>query len=253
MSEVLLTEKRGAVFVMTMNRPEARNALSRELLYEMSEALHEFDISNDLSVAVLTGAGGNFCSGMDLREFAAGSTFDKVSEHPSLNQQPPAKPIIAAVEGYALAGGCEQALCTDIIVASREAKFGIPEVKRGLVAAGGGLYRLPRVMSYPAASLLALTGDIIDAEQANAWGLVSVLAEPGKALDAAIEIADRIAQNGPLALKATKAILAKAASWTDPEFMAWQQTVTGPVFASNDAKEGATAFGEKRAPKWTST
>ncbi|MFA7323292.1 MAG: crotonase/enoyl-CoA hydratase family protein [Candidatus Nanopelagicales bacterium] len=253
MSEVLLTEKRGGVFIMTMNRPEARNALSRELMYEMAEALHEFDTSNDLTVAVLTGAGGNFCSGMDLREFAAGSTFDKVSEHPGLNQQPPAKPIIAAVEGYALAGGCETALCTDIIVASRDAKFGIPEVKRGLVAAGGGLYRLPRVMSYPAASMLALTGDIIDAEQANAWGLVSVLAEPGGALAAALDIAERIAANGPLAVKATKAVLAKAATWTDPDFMAWQQTVVGPVFASNDAKEGATAFGEKRAPKWTST
>ncbi|MDD2857908.1 MAG: crotonase/enoyl-CoA hydratase family protein [Candidatus Nanopelagicales bacterium] len=253
MSDVLLTEKRGGVFIMTMNRPEARNALSRELMYEMAEALHEFDIDNALAVAVLTGAGGNFCSGMDLREFAAGSTFDKVSEHPGLNQQPPAKPIIAAVEGYALAGGCETALCTDIIVASRDAKFGIPEVKRGLVAAGGGLYRLPRVMSYPAASLLALTGDIIDAEQANAWGLVSVLADAGGALNAALDIAERIAANGPLALKATKAVLAKAATWTDPEFMAWQQTVVGPVFASNDAKEGATAFGEKRAPKWTAT
>jgi len=249
-SDELLTEVRGGVLIVTMNRPAQRNALNGAVMYGISEAMHRLETDDSLVVGVITGAGGTFCSGMDLKEFVSGGSNAPKSDHPYLSQTPPAKPIIAAVEGYALAGGCETALACDIIVAGRDAKFGIPEVKRGLVAAGGGLYRMPRVMSYQNAALLALTGDIISAEQAKDMGMVTIVTETGAALDSALEIAERIAANGPLAVRATKEILAQSASYTDATFMAWQQTITGPVFASADAKEGATAFAEKREAKW---
>jgi enoyl-CoA hydratase len=240
-SDELLTEVRGGVLVVTLNRPAQKNALNGAVMYGISEAMHRLETDDSLVVAVVTGAGGTFCSGMDLKEFVSGGSTAPKSE-----------PVIAAVEGYALAGGCETALACDIIVAGRDSKFGIPEVKRGLVAAGGGLYRMPKVMSYQNAALLALTGDIISAEQAKEMGMVTVLTETGNALDAAMEIAEKIAANGPLAVRATKEVLAASARYTDAEFMAWQQTVVGPVFASEDAREGATAFAEKRAPQWKS-
>ena len=252
MSDELLTEVRGGVLIVTLNRPAQKNALNGAVLYGISEAMHRLETDDSLVVAVVTGAGGTFCSGMDLKEFVSGGSTAPKSEHPYLSQKPPAKPVIAAVEGYALAGGCETALACDIIVAGRDSKFGIPEVKRGLVAAGGGLYRMPKVMSYQNAALLALTGDIISAEQAKEMGMVTVLTETGNALDAALEIAEKIAANGPLAVRATKEVLAASARYTDAEFMAWQQTVVGPVFASEDAREGATAFAEKRTPQWKS-
>uniref|UniRef100_UPI001788C90B enoyl-CoA hydratase-related protein n=1 Tax=Streptomyces albicerus TaxID=2569859 RepID=UPI001788C90B len=160
------------------------------------------------------------------------------------------KPLIAAVEGWALAGGCELALAADMIVAARDASFGLPEVKRGLVAAGGGLLRLPKVLPYQLAMEVALTGDPLSAERAHAHGLVNVLTEPGGALAGARELAARIAPNGPLAVRASKQVMASSIGYTDADAHAMQQEFTAPVLASTDAQEGARAFAEKRAPVW---
>jgi enoyl-CoA hydratase len=166
-------------------------------------------------------------------------------------QRPPVKPLIAAVEGYALAGGTELALSADLIVASNASAFGIPEVKRGLVAGGGGLLRLPQRIPYAIAMELALTGDNLTATRAHELGLVNELTEPGAALDAALALAERITANGPLAVAATKRIIVESPDWSDAEKWDKQATILGPVFMSKDAREGAVAFAEKRAPQWT--
>jgi enoyl-CoA hydratase len=168
-------------------------------------------------------------------------------------ERPPVKPLIAAVEGFALAGGTELALATDLIVASTDSAFGIPEVKRGLVAGGGGLLRLPERIPYAIAMELALTGDNLSAQRAHELGLVNVLAEPGKALDAAIALAEKITANGPLAVAATKRIITESRGWSQDTMFAEQVKILGPIFTSNDAKEGAIAFAEKRPPRWTGT
>jgi enoyl-CoA hydratase len=188
---------------------------------------------------------------MDLTAFVAGeSPYHGDRGFAGIVQRPPEKPLIAAVEGFAVAGGCEIALACDLIVAARGARFGVPEVKRSLVAAGGALLRLPRRLPAGVAMELALTGDPIDAERAHALGLVNALAEPGRALDAALELAGRIAANGPLALRATKRILSEAPGWPEEEFWQRQGEISGPVFTSEDAREGAVAFAEKRDPVW---
>ena len=166
-------------------------------------------------------------------------------------ERPPAKPLIAAVEGFCLAGGCELALATDLIVAARDSAFGIPEVKRGLVAGGGGLLRLPERIPYAIAMELALTGDHVSAERAHELGLVNALAEPGGALDAAIALAEKITANGPLAVAATKRIITESRGWSLDNRFAKQIEILAPIFMSNDAKEGAIAFAEKRPPRWT--
>lgn len=248
---VVLTEFADGVAVFTFNRPEAKNAVNLEVSEALAAAIDEFEARPDLTIGILTGAGGTFCAGMDLKAFARG-------ERPSipgrgfggLTEAPPSKPLIAAVEGWALAGGCELALSADLIVASREAKFGIPEVKRGLAAAAGGLLRLPKILPYPLAMELAITGDPLTAEVAHQHGLVNRVTEPGEALTVAKELAARVAANGPLAVKATKQVVAMAANYTDPDAFVAQRKFIDPVFASADAKEGARAFAEKRAPVW---
>ncbi|AOD21143.1 crotonase/enoyl-CoA hydratase family protein [Rhodococcus pyridinivorans] len=248
---VVLTEFADGVAVFTLNRPEAKNAVNLEVSEALAAAIDEFEARPDLTIGILTGAGGTFCAGMDLKAFARG-------ERPSipgrgfggLTEAPPSKPLIAAVEGWALAGGCELALSADLIVASREAKFGIPEVKRGLAAAAGGLLRLPKILPYPLAMELAITGDPLTAEVAHQHGLVNRVTEPGEALTVAKELAARVAANGPLAVKATKQVVAMAANYTDPDAFVAQRKFIDPVFASADAKEGARAFAEKRAPVW---
>jgi len=237
--------------VITLNKPEARNALDRSMAEAIATALDELDERNDLRIGILTGAGSAFCAGMDLKAFARG-------ERPSipgrglagLTERPPKKPLIAAVEGYALAGGFEIALGCDIIVAAENAQFGLPEVKRGLVAAGGGLLRLPKVLPYGAAMELALTGGFLSGQRAYELGLVARLAQPGQALAVATTLASEIAGNAPLALMATKAILAGTVEWTDAEAFVWQRSISEPVFTSEDAQEGARAFAEKRRPQW---
>jgi enoyl-CoA hydratase/carnithine racemase len=250
-TEAVLVETRDNVLVITINRPEARNAVNGAVAEGVAAALDRLDGEASLSVGVLTGAGGTFSSGMDLKGFLKGET--PVIEGrglAGLTEAPPRKPLIAAVEGYALAGGFEMALACDLIVASSEAKFGIPEVKRGLVAGGGGLLRLPQRLPYYVAMELALTGDSITGEQARGYGLVNRVVEPGQALDGALELAAAIAANGPLALAASKEILRRSLDWTEAEGWKQQLDIMAPVFSSEDAREGAAAFAEKRPPRW---
>lgn len=251
MSDEILRERQGRTLIITINRPESRNAVNLAVSQGLADAVDELDNSPELSVAVLTGAGGNFCAGMDLKAFAAGEVVAIPGRGIGFTEQPPRKPLIAAVEGYALAGGTEVVLATDLVVASKSAKFGIPEVKRGLVAAGGGLLRLPHRIPYQKALELALTGDSFTAEQGADWGFVNAVTEPGQALAGAVELAERITANGPLAVATTKEILVKSAEWSQAEMWQKQLELIMPVFTSNDAKEGAIAFAEKRAPNWT--
>ena len=247
----VLIERRDGVLVATLNRPDARNAVNAAVAEGIGRALDELDGDDGLAVGVLTGAGKGFSSGMDLKAFVAGeSPYYGDRGFAGIVQRPPRKPLIAAVEGFAVAGGCEIALACDLIVAARGARFGVPEVKRSLVAAGGALLRLPRRLPSGVAMELALTGDPIDAERAHELGLVNLLADPGEALESALELAGRIAANGPLALMATKQILTEAPTWPEEEFWSRQGEISGPVFASEDAREGAVAFAEKRDPVW---
>jgi enoyl-CoA hydratase len=247
----VLTEFGDGVAIITINRPEARNAVDLEVAEGIAAAIDEFETRNDLAVAILTGAGGTFCAGMDLKAFARGELPSLPGRgFGGLTERSPTKPLIAAVEGWALAGGCELALAADLIVAARDAKFGLPEVKRGLVAAAGGLLRLPKILPYQLAMQVALTGEPLTAETAHAHGLVNILSEPGQALAMARELAATIAANGPLAVRATKQIIAMAIDYPSTDAFAAQRKFTEPVFVSADAQEGARAFAEKRSPVW---
>ncbi|MCG5432027.1 crotonase/enoyl-CoA hydratase family protein [Mycobacterium sp. MYCO198283] len=249
----VLVERRDRILLITINRPRAKNAVNKAVAEGLAAAMDTLDGDPGLSVGVLTGAGGSFCAGMDLKAFARGELPMVEGRGMGFTERPPAKPLIAAVEGYALAGGTELALATDLIVAARDAAFGIPEVKRGLVAGGGGLLRLPQRIPSAIAMELALTGEPLTAERGHELGLVNVLAEPGQALAAAIGLAERITANGPLAVAATKRVIVESRGWSPEEFWAKQNEIIMPVFASNDAREGAVAFAEKRAPNWTGT
>lgn len=249
----VLVEQRDRILIITINRPKAKNAVNSAVSHGLADAVDRLDGDPGLSVGILTGAGGTFCAGMDLKAFARGEVPIVEGRGMGFTERPPVKPLIAAVEGYALAGGTELALATDLIVASTDAAFGIPEVKRGLVAGGGGLLRLPERIPPAIAMELALTGESFTAERAHALGMVNVLAEPGGALDAAIALAERITVNGPLAVAATKRIIVESRGWTPATRFAEQNTILMPVFSSNDAKEGAIAFAEKRPAQWTGT
>lgn len=246
----VLTEVDDGVLIVTINRPEAKNAMNKAAAEGIAAAMDRLDAESDLRCAILTGAGGTFCSGMDLKGFLRG-------ESPSipgrgfggLSQWTPKKPIIAAIDGYALAGGMELALSCDLIVANSGSKFGIPEVKRGLAAAAGGLIKLPRQIPPRIAMELALTGDFIDAKRAYELGFVNRIVE-GPAIEGAKELARAVAANGPLALIASKAIVRDSHEWTEADMWEKQQDYIAPVFSSSDAREGAAAFAEKRKPNW---
>jgi enoyl-CoA hydratase len=252
MSEpAVLTERRDGVLVITLNRPDARNAVNAALAEGVGAALDELDADDELRVGVLTGAGKGFSSGMDLKAFVAGeSPYVEGRGFAGITRRSSRKPLIAAIEGFAVAGGFEVALSCDLIVASKGARLGIPEVKRSLVAAAGALFRLPRRIPYHLAMELALTGEPIDSERGHQLGLVNRLAEPGGALDAALELAGEIVKNGPLALIASKEIVQESRDWTEEESWEKQGPIAGPVMGSEDAREGATAFAEKREPRW---
>jgi enoyl-CoA hydratase len=247
----VLVRHESRIAVITINRHHAKNAVTRAVSEGIAAALDELDRRDDLYVGVLTGAGGSFCTAMDLKGFLRG-------ERPSiegrgfagLTEAPPKKPLIAAVEGYALAGGCEIVLACDLVVAARTAKFGIPEVRRGLVAAAGGLMRLPHRVPVQIAMELALTGDMITAERAYEVGLVNRLTEEGDALEAALALAGTIAANGPLATLASKRVIKEHEQWPETDRFSRQRQIIDPVFASEDAQEGARAFAEKRRPNW---
>jgi enoyl-CoA hydratase len=247
----VLTERRDRVLLITINRPDQRNAVNAAVATGIASALDELDGEDGLSVGVLTGAGKGFCAGMDLKAFVAGERPHVEGRgFAGIVERPAEKPLIAAVEGFAVAGGLEIALACDLIVASRGTRLGVPEVKRSLVAAGGALMRLPRTLPRNLAMELALTGEPIEAERGHELGLVNRVTEPGGALEAALELAEVIAANGPLALRATKRILDAATDWPDAEFFARQREIVDPVMRSEDAREGATAFAEKRPPVW---
>ena len=248
---VVLSERRGDVLLITLNRPEVRNAVNAAVAAGVAGALEELDADESLSVGVLTGAGGFFCAGMDLGAFVKGeSPWYGDRGFAGIAQRASRKPLIAAIEGFAVAGGMEIALACDLIVAAKGAKLGIPEATRSLVAAGGALLRLPRRMPYHVVMELALTGDPLPAERFHEFGLVNRLAEPGSAVEVALELAGRLAKNGPLALAASKRILQEQFDWSSADMWEKQGAISGPVFASEDAKEGANAFKEKRDPAW---
>jgi enoyl-CoA hydratase len=250
MSEDVLVAVDGGVIEVTINRPEARNAMSKAAAEAVSAAMDRLDAEEGLRCAILTGAGGTFCSGMDLKGFLAGE-LPMVGDRgfAGLTSWTPKKPVIAAVDGHALAGGMELALACDLIVAHVDAVFGIPEVKRGMIAAGGGVVQLPRLLPRQLAMELALTGDPIGARRACELGLVNRLTER-PAIEAARDLARTIAANGPLAVMASKAIVRESWLWPEEEAMARQMPYVGPVFVSEDAREGALAFAQKRKPAW---
>lgn len=251
----VLTERRERVLVITLNRPHVRNAIDLALLSGLADALDDLDADPVLLAGILTGAGGAFSSGMDLRAFVAGEPIwlggedGRGMRHVVTRKS--RKPLIAAIEGLAVAGGLELALTCDVLVAGRSARFGIPEVKRSIVAGGGALRHLPRRIGPGAAMKLALTGDLIDGAEAQAKGLVDQLVDDGAALEGALELAGAIGRNGPLAVLATRAILREQTCWTDDEFWERQAVYVEPVISSDDAVEGSRAFSEKRAPVWT--
>ncbi len=247
----VLTSVVDGVLVVTINRPEARNAIDTVTAVAIGEAMDQLESDASLVSGILTGAGKTFCAGMDLKAFLAG-------ERPSIPgrgfagivERPPTKPLIAAVEGHAIAGGFEIALACDMIVAAEDALFGLPEVRRGLVAAGGGLIRLPQRVPYHLAMEWALTGELIPAVRAHEVNLVNRLAAAGTALDLALDLARTIAGNGPLAVAATKRSIVEGAEWPRAEMFDRQRAISEPVRASDDAREGARAFKEKRSPRW---
>jgi enoyl-CoA hydratase len=251
MSDEVLVTRRDGVQIITINRPQARNALNLAVAEGVAAAVDELDGSDELRVGVLTGAGGTFSSGMDLKAFLAG-------ERPSLpgrglcgiTQTPPRKPLIGAVEGWALAGGFELLLACDLVVAAETAKFGVPEVKRSLVAAAGAAVHLPRRVPYAVAVELLLTGDPITAARAYEVGLVNRVVPEGTALEHAIGLAEVIAANGPLAVAATKQIARHTGDWDQDRAWDEQAVLIAPVFESEDSREGARAFAEKRPPVW---
>jgi enoyl-CoA hydratase len=247
----VLTERRERVLIITINRPDQRNAVNAAVAQGIAAALDELDADDELSLGVVTGTGKGFCAGMDLKAFVAGeSPYAGDRGFAGITQRASTKPLIAAVEGFAVAGGLEVALSCDLIVASRGTRLGVPEVKRSLVAAAGALLRLPRTLPRNVAMEMALTGDPITAERGYELGLVNRLCAAGEALDAALELADAIAVNGPLALAATKRVLVESVDWPDAEFFGRQGEIVGPVMTSEDAREGSIAFAEKRAPVW---
>lgn len=250
MSDELLTREEDGILVMTINRPEAKNAMTKAAAEAIAAALDRLDSEDHLRVGILTGAGGTFCSGMDLKGFLRGESPSVPGRgFGGLTEKKPVKPLIAAVEGYALAGGLELMIACDLVVASASAKFGIPEAKRGLAAAAGGLMVLPDLIPYKVAMELALTGEFITAQRAYELGMINCITE-GSALDGATELARSINANGPLAVRVSKQIMEESRGWPRDKRYEEQSKLLPVVFMSQDAREGSLAFAEKRSPNW---
>jgi enoyl-CoA hydratase len=252
MGQYVQLSQQDGILQIVINRPQARNAVNHACAVELAEAFELLDATPQLCIGVLTGTGAAFSAGMDLKEFAQTGRRPTIANKgfAGLNEMPPAKPLIAAVEGFALAGGFEMVLACDLVVAARNAVLGVPETKRGLVPGSGGLVRLPRRLPYQVAMEMVLTGDPIGAERAHTLGLVNVLCEPGQALEQALALARRIADNGPLAVQAAKRIMVQGMDWSQQEMFAKQAPLIQPILASEDAREGALAFAQKRKPQW---
>jgi enoyl-CoA hydratase len=244
-------EQRGHILVVTINRPEAKNAFDKATAEALEMAMDHLDNEDSLYAGIITGAGGTFSVGADLHAVARGElAMGRSRGGFGIFARPPRKPLIAAVEGLAMGGGFELCLACDLIVAARDAKFGLPEVKHNLVAVGGGLFRLPRRIPYHLAMELALTGEPRDAEFFHRYGVVNTLVEPGKALDAALDLADAMLANGPTALAATKEIIAASVDWSDAEAWERQIPIARKALVSEDRGEGLKAFVERRKPVW---
>ena len=250
-NNAVLTEKRDRVLLITLNRPDAMNSINGDLSHGLMAAIESLNTDSDLTAGVLTGAGRGFCAGMDLKAFARG---EDIGPFMKFIKSCSDKPLIGAVEGFALAGGLELALTCDLLVAAEGVKLGIPEVGVGLYAAAGGLLRLPSRVGFSKAMEMAITADPITAEEAYNYGLVARLTEKGGAVEGALALAERIAQNAPLAVAASKKIIeATTQGLTEEELWALNTELQIPVFTSNDAREGPVAFAEKRPPNWTGT
>ncbi len=246
--QAVLTEKRGRVLLITLNRPDAMNAINGALSAGLVAAVEELDGDSGLTAGVLTGAGRGFCSGMDLKAFSRGEDIGPMM---TFVRNGANKPLIGAVEGFALAGGLELALSCDLLVAAKGVKLGIPEAGVGLFAAAGGLLRLPSRVGYGKAMEMAITADPITAEEGFEYGLIARLTEKGEAVDTAMELAERVARNAPLAVAASKQLIRATQGTTEDDFWKLQGPMQQSVFSSEDAKEGPRAFAEKRPPEWT--
>lgn len=248
---VVVVSRRASVLLIELNRPQARNAINLEVAKGLRAATVELDSDDNLAVGVISGVGGVFSAGMDLKAFDKGEIPEtSPGGFAGITTEPPRKPLIAAVEGWALAGGLELVLACDIAVASTTAKFGIPEVKVGLVADSGGLVKLPRRVPHGVAVRMALTGEPITAAEALAYGLVVEVTPPGAALGAALALAESISRNSPNSIRVTKRVIEESPTWPDRGWEAAQAPLVAGVPYSADAREGAKAFVEKRAPVW---
>ena len=246
-------ERRGHILLITIDRPGVRNAFNREMALAMNAALDEADADPEIFLVIITGAGGVFSAGADLKAAAASGGSGALTErgHFGICARPPAKPVIAAIEGYALGGGFEIVLACDLIVAAENAEMGLPEVKRNLAPMGGGLFRLARRIPYHLAMEVTLTGARYPARFFHDLGLVNRLAPPGCALEAALGLAEELLQNGPTALAAAAVILRESLDWTAEEAWARQRPLAARALRSEDRAEGVRAFLERRPPNWT--
>lgn len=245
-------EQHGAILMIAINRPQQRNAVTRAVSLAIAGALDRLDADHELRVGIITGRGSSFCAGMDLKAFADDERPELEGRgFAGITETPPKKPMIAAVEGFALAGGCELALACDLIVAAETAWFGLPEVARGLVAGSGGLVRLPRRIPEAIALEYALTGARMDAATAHRWGLVNRITTEGGALEGALALAEAIIANAPLSTAMTQRIIRESREWPEAEIWDRQRPLVDSVLASDDASEGARAFAEKRPAQWT--
>ncbi|MCD4533029.1 crotonase/enoyl-CoA hydratase family protein [Nocardioides sp. cx-169] len=251
-AEDVVVRREGGVLVLTINRPAQRNAINGAVSQAVAAALDLLDTTAELRVGVIHGEGPTFCAGMDLTAFAAGEvTRDPVRGFAGIVEKPSAKPLIAAVEGWALGGGFEIVLACDMVTAGEGARFGLPEVKRGLAARGGGVFRLPRRLPRAIAMELLLTGEPMGAARAAELGMVNRVVEDGAALAAALELGRTIAANAPMSVRASKRVALDSADWPEAECFARQREHLEPVFASEDAAEGVAAFKERRDPVWS--
>lgn len=252
---VVLVERHGPIALLALNRPDVLNAVNAAVATRVGAALDLLNHDPELRVGVLAGVGRAFCAGADLKALAAGEPVHD-PEHEEwgfagITHHPLDKPLVAAVDGPALGGGMEMVLSCDLVVASTNAQFGLPEVSRGLLAGAGGLVRLPQQIPVRAAMEMALTGNNVSAKTAKEWHLINRLVPAGDALDSAFRIAERIASNAPLSVQASKRLIRSSAA-SDPEHELWAENadLSAKLLASRDAREGMRAFSERRTPIW---
>jgi enoyl-CoA hydratase/carnithine racemase len=253
-SELVRYEVDGRVATLTLNRPDQRNAISPELTVAMNEVMDRFESDPEVWIGILTGAGPNFCAGADLKALAAGRAAELVAGKGGFGgfvRYPRTKPVIAAVSGFALAGGTELVLACDLVVAARDAAFGLPEVTRGIVAAAGGLFRLPRALPPARARELIMTGERFGAEEAHRLGMINHVVDTELVLPTARELAARICRNAPLAVRESIALARAALEIDEDEGWRRSEQASARIRLSDDAKEGPRAFAEKREPRWT--